>query len=347
MMGDRYVGVFPDPYVPAPNYFTTAPIYYLGGVRVWWSITNLSGYDLTVYKDGYNVFGLPEASYMSLAGYGSMTLGGVEYLGMHSAGPFRVRICTSDGARATATTTAQGGATAHAGTATAQQGATHTATAQAGSTATAQTAIATAHTATAQAGSTATAQADSTATARAGTWAQTPIAAPTRVPYDGDGATCCTPVPQARHATIGPVPELGVVVPTFEPVQWVTATVAVSVVVITESVVTTLDALATPHAAVLSATARYSWESGAAEAAAWTETMSPSVRWLGIVNPASAAWTQEGYILWSLAPILKLLAPAIIVGILVVLARWWIYFAEWFRRIIDMIIKIIELIPGM
>jgi hypothetical protein len=103
----------------------------------------------------------------------------------------------------------------------------------------------------------------------------------------------------------------------------------------------------TPHAAVISSTARYSWESGAAEAATWTDIMSPSVRWLGVVNPTSPVWTREGYVLWSLAPILKLLAPAIIVGILVVLARYWIYLAEWFRRIIDMIIKIIELIPGM
>jgi hypothetical protein len=175
----------------------------------------------------------------------------------------------------------------------------------------------------------------------------TPVSAPSSAPVI-DSTSACVPASTPEYqATRGPVPDLGIAVPTWEPITWITATMTISVSVVSDTVYTTINAMQTPHAAVISSTARYSWESGAAEAATWTDIMSPSVRWLGVVNPASPVWTREGYVLWALAPILKLLAPAIIVGILVVLARYWIYLAEWFRRIIDMIIKIIELIPGM
>jgi hypothetical protein len=97
----------------------------------------------------------------------------------------------------------------------------------------------------------------------------------------------------------------------------------------------------------MSATADYAWEEGMQTAAEWGVYIEPAVSWLAVVNPQHAAWTEPGSPLWALAPILLPLAPALLVGLLVVLSRYWLFFAEWFRRIIDMVIKLIEMIPGM
>jgi hypothetical protein len=75
--------------------------------------------------------------------------------------------------------------------------------------------------------------------------------------------------------------------------------------------------------------------------------MAPALDWLRILNPLNAAWTEPGGALWALAPILLLLAPLLVTAVIITFLRYWVFFIEWIRRFLDMLIKIIELIPGM
>jgi hypothetical protein len=41
------------------------------------------------------------------------------------------------------------------------------------------------------------------------------------------------------------------------------------------------------------------------------------------------------------------LAPLLIAGLVVVVVRYWFWFLDMFQRVIEFVIKLIELIPGM
>jgi hypothetical protein len=345
-IGAEYVGSFPPPFVRDEN-FLNRLVYYLGGERMHWTFENLAAHEVTLYVQSGSY-----ESWWGIPGGGSRMMGAIEWAGLSSpSGAFQVRVCPSGNARATGTATAQTAAaatgTAATGTAAAGTSTAATGTAAAGtSTAATGTAAAATGTATAQRG-----HDDGTATARIGDLTRTPATGYTPAPWmtSESGGGCCTPVPQKRYATLGTVPDLGIVVPTFAPLPVLTSTMVISmpVDVVSTTLHTTMDAMETPHTAIMSATADYSWERGMQTAAEWGVYIEPAVSWLAVVNPQHAAWTEPGSPLWALAPILLPLAPALLVGLLVVLSRYWLFFAEWFRRIIDMVIKLIEMIPGM
>jgi hypothetical protein len=353
-IGTEYVGSFPPPFVRDESYLNRL-VYYLGGERISWTFENLAAHEVTLYVQTGSY-----GSWWGLPGGSSRHMGAIEWAGLSSQhGMFRVRVCPSSNARATGTATAQtsiaGTSTAATGTAAAGTSTAATGTAAAG-TGTAEAGTSTAATGTAAAATgTATAERgheDGTATARIGDLTRTPGTGYTPAPWmTSESGGCCTPVPQKRYATLGTVPDLGIVVPTFAPVPGtgVTSTMVISmpVDVVSTTLHTTMDAMETPHTAIMSATADYSWEGGMHTAAEWGTYIEPAVSWLAVVNPQHAAWTQPGSPLWALAPILLPLAPALLVGVLVVLSRYWLFFAEWFRRMIDMIIKLIEMIPGL
>jgi hypothetical protein len=345
-IGAEYVGSFPPPFVRDESHLNRL-VYYLGGERITWSFENLAAHEVTLYVQSGSY-----GSWWSIPPGGSRTMGAIEWAGVSSQhGAFQVRVCPSSNARATGTATAQTAAaatgTAATGTAAAGTSTAATGTAAAGtSTAATGTAAAGIGTATARSGHEA-----GTATARIGQLTRTPAAGYTPAPWmtSESGGGCCTPIPQQKHATLGTVPDLGIVVPTFAPLPGITTTMVISmpVDVVSTTLHTTMDAMQTPHTAIMSATADYSWEGGIQTAAEWGVYIEPAVSWLAVVNPQHAAWTEPGSPLWALAPILLPLAPALLVGVLVVLSRYWLFFAEWFRRIIDMVIKLIEMIPGM
>jgi hypothetical protein len=160
-------------------------------------------------------------------------------------------------------------------------------------------------------------------------------------------AECVEPITSTQAARLGGLPALAVELPTFEPVQPVTATVVISVAVVSETLDSMFTGMITPQMQIQTATAGYSWEQGHATVQGWSVWLQPALDWLAIVNPSSPAWTNEGTYLWALSPVLLPLAPLLIAGVVVVVVRYWFWFLDMFQRVIEFIIKLIELIPGM
>jgi hypothetical protein len=162
-----------------------------------------------------------------------------------------------------------------------------------------------------------------------------------------DPAACVEPITSTQAARLGSVPALAVELPTFEPVQYVTATVVISVSVVSDTLDQMFTGMITPQMEIQTATAGYSWESGQATVQGWAAWLQPALDWLAIVNPNSPAWAVEGTYLWAVSPVLLPLAPLLIAGLVVVVVRYWFWFLDMFQRVIEFIIKLIELIPGM
>jgi hypothetical protein len=162
-----------------------------------------------------------------------------------------------------------------------------------------------------------------------------------------DPAACVEPITSTQAARLGSVPALAVELPTFEPVQYVTATVVISVSVVSDTLDQMFTGMITPQMQIQTATAGYSWESGQATVQGWAAWLQPALDWLAIVNPNSPAWAVEGTYLWAVSPVLLPLAPLLIAGLVVVVVRYWFWFLDMFQRVIEFIIKLIELIPGM
>jgi hypothetical protein len=149
------------------------------------------------------------------------------------------------------------------------------------------------------------------------------------------------PPPPARR---GALPELGLVIPTLRPLATITVTVVLSVTAIIAPVQTLQAGLSTPVAAVATASAAYSWASGEALATSWTIWMEPAMDWLAILNPLN--WTFVGGPLWALAPLLVPLLPIVATRLIVVFIRFALWFGSWCLKLLDVLFKLIELIPG-
>jgi hypothetical protein len=170
---------------------------------------------------------------------------------------------------------------------------------------------------------------------------------PTPTGHTLNPVECVEPITSTQAARLGGVPALAVELPTFEPVQYVTATVVISVSVVSDTLDQMFTGMITPQMQIQTATAGYSWESGQATVQGWAAWLQPALDWLAIVNPNSPAWAVEGTYLWAVSPVLLPLAPLLIAGLVVVVVRYWFWFLDMFQRVIEFIIKLIELIPGM
>lgn len=187
---------------------------------------------------------------------------------------------------------------------------------------------------------TATPTASSTPTATDG-----PTVTPGGYPDAISNQPCLVVVP-APVANLGPGPDLAIVIPTLRTLPTVTATVTISATVIVAAVDELHDGISTPAAGLKTATAQYSWDAGAATATEWAETMTPALSWLAILNPANVGWVTAGGPLWALQPLLGPVLPLLGVALLVVFGRFCLWLVAWLLKLIDLVIKLIELIPG-
>jgi len=161
-----------------------------------------------------------------------------------------------------------------------------------------------------------------------------------------DTAVCVMPRTPTVNATLGTMPDLGVELPTFEAVQWVTATVQIEVGTVAAVISDTGGLLRTPVAELQTATANYTYEDGQARADAWAAWLTPAFGWLSVVNPANAAYSLEGSPLWALAPVLIPLSPIIAISVVVVFMRFTWFLLDIIRKLLEFMMSLIELIPG-
>jgi hypothetical protein len=155
-----------------------------------------------------------------------------------------------------------------------------------------------------------------------------------------------TPLPAPTSSADAPFPDLGIVLPTLEPLVCPTVVLVISDTAVIGVVQTMQAGISTPVAAVQTASAPYSWAGGATLAVSWTVQLSPALRWLAVINPANTGWGIVGGPLWALAPLLLPILPIFGVGLLIVVVRFVLWLLAWFLRFVDQIEQLIELIPG-
>lgn len=175
----------------------------------------------------------------------------------------------------------------------------------------------------------------------------TPTPSPPGTAIVGDCGNCIEVTALVPPTTIGGVlPDLAVQLPTLRTLPTITVTIAISVTAVADSISTLQAGIGTPAAAMQTATSGYSWQSGQARAANWAAWMQPALSWMAILNPNNPAWNASGGPLWALAPLLVPVLPIIAVGLVVAFIRFWLFFMSWLLKFIDLIFKLIELIPG-
>lgn len=173
---------------------------------------------------------------------------------------------------------------------------------------------------------------------------------PVLPPGLGDPPACvfvASPTPANLYA----MPDLSLVIPTLRPISstvalTVTATPALSLTAVASLIGTISAGVATPAASVATAAAGYSWQAGSALAATSVVVAGPALSWLAVLNPAAPAWQVEGGPLWALAPLLLPVLPIFVVLFGVLLVRFLLWLTGWLLATFDVIIKLIELIPG-
>lgn len=156
----------------------------------------------------------------------------------------------------------------------------------------------------------------------------------------------CVPGVVQPTPNAGAPPDLAIVIPTLRTLATVTATIEVSVTVVVAALSTIEAAISTPAAAVETAAAGYSWTNGESQAASWTATIEPALSWLAILNPLNPAYSIEGGPLWALAPVLVPLLPIVVVSVLIAFVNFFLWLLKWLLAFIDLVCKLIELIPG-
>ena len=165
-----------------------------------------------------------------------------------------------------------------------------------------------------------------------------------------DDVPVCLAVVTPTAPPIFPTVDLVLIIPTLRTiataVTTATATPVISVTAIVRIFETAEAGMATPAAAIQTATAQYSWQAGQTTANGWSATITPLLSWLSILNPVNPAYQLEGTALWALAPVLVLLAPMLAVILPVVFFRLFLWFMQRMLQLIDILFKLIELIPG-
>jgi hypothetical protein len=156
----------------------------------------------------------------------------------------------------------------------------------------------------------------------------------------------CAPTATLPVENRSPMPDLALQMPTIRPLPSLVATIAISAHVLINVVETAQLALETPMAAISTATSKYNWEGGEKISETAVANMEPGMQWVVLMNPSSTAWTTEGSALWAIQPFLGPLMPIIGIALLVVLAQLFLWLLKWLLKLFDVIIKMIELIPG-
>lgn len=75
--------------------------------------------------------------------------------------------------------------------------------------------------------------------------------------------------------------------------------------------------------------------------------MAVAIGWMGMINPSAPAWSRPGGPLWAIRPLVLPVMPILLVVLLVVAARVILWLVRGFLYIVEWVIKLIELIPGM
>jgi hypothetical protein len=157
----------------------------------------------------------------------------------------------------------------------------------------------------------------------------------------------CVPVPTVPTAHTGPLPDLSISLPTFAPIPTpVTGTITADISLVQTAVISTMNQVRTPQAAVSTAVAPYSYASGVDAADEWMAYITPILAWLAIVNPGNPAYEIEGGPLWALKPVLVPLMPIIFTSMLIAFVRFFVWLLDWLRKALEFLFRLIELIPG-
>lgn len=160
----------------------------------------------------------------------------------------------------------------------------------------------------------------------------------------------CVPLATVTATIAYAMPDLAIVIPTLRvittPTGTITAQIAISTTAIAAFAATLQAGISTPAAAAATTGAGFSWSQGAALSATTQAYANPALQWMAILNPINPAWEVQGTPLWALAPLLRPISPLIAVFILVALARFLVWLWRLFLTVVDLVIKLIELIPG-
>lgn len=165
-----------------------------------------------------------------------------------------------------------------------------------------------------------------------------------------EGPPACYNVSPTPTVVRYSLPDLAIVVPTLRPygtpTTTVTSTATLSTTALVAFVATIEAGIATPAAAIETASAGYNWSAGAELSSTVAARAQPGLEWMAILNPNAAAWSSAGGPLWALSPMLMPVLPIIAFGIVVVFIRLFLYIIGGLVRLIELVIKFIELIPG-
>jgi hypothetical protein len=189
-------------------------------------------------------------------------------------------------------------------------------------------------------------------TAPATVWICISVALPTSTlgPVDIGGTPACVALVSTTPTTAFTMPDLAIVIPTLRPLGTptgtITASISISTTAITAFAATIRAGVSTPAAAAATAAGGFSWDTGVGVAATAQAYAAPTLEWMAILNGFNPAWDVEGSALWALAPALRPITLVIALLSLVALARFLVYLSGVFLKIVDIIFKIIELIPG-
>ncbi len=156
----------------------------------------------------------------------------------------------------------------------------------------------------------------------------------------------CRPTATLQPMNKSPMPDLALVLPTIRPLPTLFATIEISAHVMIDVVQTAQSAIETPMRALETSTANYDWEGGELLSQTAVANVEPGMEWVVLLNPNAPAWTEEGSVLWALAPFLGPLMPIISISLLVVIAQFFLWVLKWLLRLLDIIFGAIELIPG-
>lgn len=186
----------------------------------------------------------------------------------------------------------------------------------------------------------------------------TPAGTPTGTP--GPTLTVSPPTlgddPICVAVTVAPtpiqysMPDLSISIPTLRPLTTETITVTASPALSTTAIIAffgTVEAgMQTPAAAIETASAGYSWQAGADVSATSVIVAAPALEWLAVLNPQATAWQLEGGPLWALSPLIMPVLPIFIILFAVLFVRFLLFVIGWLLKLFDVVIKLIELIPG-
>ena len=169
------------------------------------------------------------------------------------------------------------------------------------------------------------------------TWTPGPVAFTTAV---------CVLVSPTSTTISFTMPQIGIFIPArATATATMTGTAMISITAIIAFQQTLVAGVSSPEAGIAAASSRFSWQSGQDAGATSIALAGPALSWIAVVNPQNPAWTSDGGPLWAIAPFIQPILPVIAGFILVTFARFFLWVWDWFLKLIDLLIKLIELIP--